>query len=304
MVHRAQSMANRVLGVIGGSGIYDLPGLGNLKEVAVKTPYGQPSSVLVTGTMTSAGVDTQLVFLSRHGEGHRILPHEINYRANIYALKSLGVEWLVSLSAVGSMREDIRPGDLVIVDQYFDRTSGRPSTFFGDGIAAHVGFGDPVSPVLAELVYSAACERAAACGRDVRVHMGGMYMVMNGPQFSTRAESNIYRSWGVDVIGMTNMPEAKLAREAEMSFCTVALCTDYDCWHDDEDDVSVEGVIKIVKQNAELACDIIAHLPARLPEAHNCVAANALQYAIMTRPDAITEQTKQRLGPLISKYIK
>lgn len=293
-------MAKHVLGVIGGSGIYDLPGLDGLREHAVTTPFGDPSGPLLTGTMG----DTELVFLSRHGAGHRIPPHEINYRANIYALKSLGVEWLVSLSAVGSMREDVRPGDLLIVDQYFDRTSGRASTFFGDGIAAHVGFGDPASPVLCELVYAVASERAKLCGRDVRVHMGGTYLVINGPQFSTRAESNIYRSWGVDVIGMTNMPEAKLAREAEMSFCTMALCTDYDCWHETEEDVSVEGVIKIVQQNAELARDIVAHLPAKLPETHCCVAANAMHDAIMTQFEAISEETKQRLGPLISKYIK
>jgi len=299
MVHRDKVMANRVLGVIGRSGIYDLPGLAQIQEISVETPFGAPSSKLIVGYLG----DTKMVFLARHGDGHTILPHEINYRANIFALKTQGVQWLVSLSAVGSMRKEIRPGDIVIVDQYFDRTHGRASTFFGDGIVAHVGFGDPVSPVLAELVHKVACQRSAEFRHEVRVHQGGTYMVMNGPQFSTRAESNIYRGWGVDVIGMTNMPEAKLAREAEMSFCTVALSTDYDCWHEDEDDVSVESVLAIVKQNAELARDIVAHLPAVLPETHSCIASNALQYAIMTPADRIPNETKERLAPLIAKYV-
>lgn len=300
MVHRLEIMAKRVLGVIGGSGIYELPGLSKIEEIEVHTPFGEPSSRLIVGELD----DTKMVFLARHGADHRILPHEINYRANIYALKSLGVDWVLSLSAVGSMKEEIRPGDIVIVDQYFDRTHGRVSTFFGDGIAAHVGFGDPVSPILVKLAYKVGSERAAVCGRDVRVHKGGTYLVMNGPQFSTRAESNIYRSWGVDVIGMTNMPEAKLAREAEMSFATIALSTDYDCWHEEEEDVTVDSVLAVVKQNAELARDIVAHLPQRLPDVHECIAANAMQFAIMTRPESISSDTKRRFGPLISKYIK
>ena len=299
MVHRHKIMANQVLGVIGGSGIYDLPGLGQIEEISVETPFGVPSSKLVVGYMG----DTKMVFLSRHGEGHTILPHEINYRANLFALKMQGVDWIVSLSAVGSMREDIRPGDIVIVDQYFDRTSGRAGTFFGEGIAAHVGFGDPVSPVLASLVHNVAVARAKEFGHDVRVHQGGTYIVMNGPQFSTRAESNIYRGWGVDVIGMTNMPEAKLAREAEMSFCTVALCTDYDCWHEDEADVSVEAVLATVKQNAALARDIVAHIPEHLPETHSCIASSALEFAIMTDPAKIPEETKKRLAPILKKYL-
>jgi 5'-methylthioadenosine phosphorylase len=299
MVHRAKVMANRVLGVIGGSGIYDMPGLRGIEEISVETPFGPPSSKLVVGQMG----DTKMVFLARHGEGHGILPHEINYRANIFALKLQGVDWVVSLSAVGSMREEIRPGDIVIVDQYFDRTNGRASTFFGDGIAAHVGFGDPVSPVLASLVYDVCVERAAESVHDVRVHQGGTYMVMNGPQFSTRAESRIYRGWGVEVIGMTNMPEAKLAREAEMSFCTVALCTDYDCWHSTEEDVSVEAVLATVKRNAELARDIVAHIPERLPQTHDCIASDALQHAIMTDLATIPEATKKRLAPILGKYL-
>lgn len=299
MVHRDKIMANAVLGVIGGSGIYDLPGLTQIEEISVETPFGDPSSKLVVGQLG----DTKMVFLARHGEGHRLLPHEINYRANIMALKMQGVQWIVSLSAVGSMREEIRPGDIVIVDQYFDRTNGRASTFFGNGIAAHVGFGTPVSPILADLVYELATARATAGGNEVKVHKGGTYMVMNGPQFSTRAESNIYRSWGVDVIGMTNLPEAKLAREAEMSYCTIALSTDYDCWHEEEEDVSVEGVLAIVKQNAELARDIVSHLPGHLPKAHNCIAKDALKFAIMTPPEHISQEAKTRLAPILSKYM-
>ncbi|MBL4636322.1 MAG: S-methyl-5'-thioadenosine phosphorylase [Kofleriaceae bacterium] len=293
-------MTKAVLGVIGGSGIYDLPNLENLREVSVETPFGEPSSPLMVGQIG----DVTLVFLARHGAKHTILPHEINYRANIYALKSQGVQWILSLSAVGSMREHIRPGDIVIVDQFIDRSQGRAGTFFGEGIAAHVSMADPISPVLSDIVFRLAQERAGASKRDLRIHKGGTYLVMNGPQFSTRAESHMYRTWGVDVIGMTNMPEAKLAREAEMSYCTVALSTDYDCWHEDEEDVSVEAVLAVVRKNAEFAREIVSHLPALLPDAHTCIAANALQYAIMTSPDAIPEETGKRLGPIIEKYLR
>jgi 5'-methylthioadenosine phosphorylase len=299
MIHLAGFMANRVLGVIGGSGLYDLPGLQNVRELEVETPFGKPSDRLVVGELEGV----KMVFLARHGVGHRILPHEINYRANIFALKEQGVNWLVSISAVGSMREEIRPGDLVICDQYFDRTNGRASTFFGEGIAAHVAFGDPASPVLRDILNKVGSERAAASGRDVKVHPKGTYLCINGPQFSTRAESNIYRQWGVDVIGMTNMPEAKLAREAEMSFATVALSTDYDCWHEGEEDVTVEAVLATVKNNAAIARDVIAHLPAHLPQTHECIAASALQGAIMTAPEAIPATVKARLRPIIGKYV-
>lgn len=292
-------MTKSVLGVIGGSGIYDLPNLQNVREVVVSTPFGEPSSALMQGEIG----DVTLVFLARHGVGHKLLPHEINYRANIYALKSLGVQWILSLSAVGSMREDIRPGDIVIIDQFLDRSHGRATTFFGEGIAAHVSLADPISPIMADIVFRLAQERAAVNERDIRVHKGGTYLVMNGPQFSTRAESNVYRQWGVDVIGMTNMPEAKLAREAEMSYCTVALSTDYDCWHEDEDDVSVDAVLAVVQKNAEFARDLVAHLPANLPLTHECIAANALQFAILTSPDAIPEETGKRLGPILEKYL-
>ncbi|HUH04777.1 MAG TPA: S-methyl-5'-thioadenosine phosphorylase [Kofleriaceae bacterium] len=290
-------MSERVIGVIGGSGIYDLPGLTNVDEVEVETPFGSPSDRYVTGRLG----DARLVFLARHGRGHRVLPHEINYRANIFGMKKLGAQWMISLSAVGSMREEIRPGDMVIVDQFFDRTNGRASTFFGDGIAAHVSFGDPVSPVLAQALHRAASETMA--GTPVTVHQGGTYMVMNGPQFSTRAESNVYRGWGVSVIGMTNMPEAKLAREAEISYATIALATDYDCWHEEEADVSVDAVIAVVKRNAANARKVIAAAVALVPAEHTCIAATALQHAIMTDPAAVSPETRARLAPIIGKYL-
>jgi 5'-methylthioadenosine phosphorylase len=290
-------MPERVIGVIGGSGIYDLEAVMGIEEITVETPFGSPSDTYVTGTLD----DARMVFLARHGRGHRLLPHEINYRANIYGMKTLGVEWILSLSAVGSMREDIRPGDMVVVDQFFDRTIGRASTFFGEGIAAHVPFGDPVSPILAGALYDAA--REVAQGQDFTVHRGGTYMVMNGPQFSTRAESMIYRAWGVDVIGMTAMPEAKLAREAEISYATLALCTDYDCWHADEEDVSVEAVIAVVKRNAERARRIVAATAARVPAEHHCIAAGALKNAIMTDPALIPQDTRNKLAPILGKYI-
>lgn len=293
-------MGKRTIGIIGGSGIYDLPGLENVEEVSMDTPFGAPSDSYTTGVLDGA----RLVFLTRHGRGHRILPHEINYRANIFGMKKLGVDWLISLSAVGSMREDIRPGDLVIVDQLFDRTNGRASTFFGGGVAAHVGLGEPISPKLSKILHQAATEVVSEAGGDERVHKGGTYIVMNGPQFSTRAESNIYRKWGVDVIGMTNMPEAKLAREAEISYATIALATDYDCWHDGHDDVSVDAVIAIVQKNARLARRVVARAVTKVPEVHDCIAANAMEYAIMTDHSTISAEQKQQLAPLLRKYVK
>ncbi|RMH37897.1 MAG: S-methyl-5'-thioadenosine phosphorylase [Deltaproteobacteria bacterium] len=288
------------VGVIGGSGIYDLDQLQDVEEVSVDTPFGAPSDRYITGRL--GGV--KMVFLPRHGRGHRILPHEINYRANIYGMKALGVEWLISLSAVGSMREDIRPGDIVLVDQFIDWTRRRPSTFFGDGIAAHVAFGDPVSAPLRRILLDAAREEVAAGGGGERVHDGGTYLVMEGPQFSTRGESLLYRTWGVDVIGMTNMPEAKLAREAEISYATVALATDYDCWREEEEAVTVDAVVAIVRKNAELARRIVARAAARIPAERDCPAATALQNAIMTSPDAISAEVRERLGLLIAKYVR
>ena len=292
-------MGNRVIGVIGGSGIYDLDGLRDLEELTVDTPFGAPSDRLLRGRLGDATV----IFLSRHGRGHRMHPHEVPYRANLFALKTLGVDWVISLSAVGSMRVDIRPGDLVVVDQYIDRTWGRPSTFFGDGIVAHVSFGDPVSPVLSDILYQAAVERSRAGGGDERVHRGGTYVCINGPQFSTRAESHMYRKFGVDVIGMTAMPEAKLAREAEMSYATLALSTDYDCWHESEEEVTVEAVVAIMKKNARLAREVVALAVERIPDSHQCIAASALKGAIMTDPAQVPAATRQRLAPLIGRYL-
>jgi len=292
-------MGNRVIGVIGGSGIYDLDGLRDLEELTVDMPFGSPSDRLLRGKLGDAVV----IFLSRHGRGHRMHPHEVNYRANVFALKTLGVQWLISLSAVGSMRVDIRPGDLVVVDQYIDRTWGRVSTFFGDGIVAHVSFGDPVSPILSDILYQAAVERSRAGGGGERVHRGGTYVCINGPQFSTRAESHMYRKFGVDVIGMTAMPEAKLAREAEMSYATLALSTDYDCWHESEEEVSVEAVVAIMKKNARLAREVVALAVERIPERHECIAANALRGAIMTDPAQVPAEARRRLQPLIGRYL-
>ncbi len=292
-------MADRTIGIIGGSGIYALDGLEHVEEVHVHTPFGPPSGPYITGRLGNA----KLVFLARHDRGHRLLPHEINYRANIFGMKTLGVEWLLSLSAVGSMQEDIKPGDMVIVDQFFDRTHGRPSSFFGEGIAVHVSMADPVSPILAGVLYDAACEVAKAAGNSFQIHRRGTYMVMNGPQFSSRAESRIYRQWGVDVIGMTNMPEAKLAREAEISYATLAMATDYDCWHEGEEDVTVEAVVATLKKNGEHAQKIVRAVIDRIPEEHQCVAANALANTIMTDHDRISEETRRRLGPIIKKYL-
>jgi 5'-methylthioadenosine phosphorylase len=292
-------MAERVIGVIGGSGVYELPGLEQVEEVSVETPFGPPSDTVLTGRLGEA----RMVFLARHGRGHRILPHEVNYRANVFAFKKLGVEWLISLSAVGSMREEIRPGDLVIVDQFFDRTNGRASTFFGDGVAAHVSFADPVSSVLAEILHRASSDVVAERGGDERIHRGGTYMVMNGPQFSTRGESRIYRTWGVDVIGMTGMPEAKLAREAEISYATIALATDYDCWHETAEDVSVDAVVATLQRNADLARAIVRRTVSMIPTERTCPSARALENAIMTAPERIPAETRRRLAPLLDRYL-
>lgn len=288
-----------IIGVIGGSGIYELQALTDVEEVEVATPFGAPSDKYITGRLG----DTKMVFLPRHGRGHRILPHEINYRANIYGMKLLGVEWLISLSAVGSMKEEIRPGDVVIVDQFIDWTRRRVSTFFGDGVAAHIPFGDPVSPPLRQVLLGAARAAAAEVEHDVRVFDGGTYIVMDGPQFSTRGESMLYRQWGVDVIGMTNMPEAKLAREAEISYATVALATDYDCWHEGHDDVTVEAVIAVLRRNAELARKIVVHAAQSIPTERNCPAVGALQFALMTDRAAIPADARERLDLLIGKYL-
>jgi 5'-methylthioadenosine phosphorylase len=279
-----------VLGVVGGSGIYDLPGLERVSSLEVSTPYGAPSSAIVRGELGG----TSLLFLPRHGSSHQFPPHQINYRANICALKKLGATHVVSLSAVGSMREAIAPGHVVVVDQYIDLTKRRTSTFFEDGIVGHVAFAEPVCPALA----SALAEASAAAG--AHVHRGGTYVCMEGPQFSTRAESLLYRQWGVSVIGMTAMPEAKLAREAELPYATLALATDYDCWHESEAAVDVQAILTVLKQNADLARRTVAKLAALLPPPERSPAHGATRHAILTPKSALPPEVAARLAWLLS----
>lgn len=284
-------MAGRI-GVIGGSGFYEL--LENPREEKVVTPFGEPSDVITVGEIAGR----EVCFLPRHGRGHRILPTDLPFQANILAMKQLGVEWILSASAVGSLKEEIEPGHIVIPDQFFDRTRQRRSTFFGDGCVAHISFADPVCGSLAALL--------AQAGRDAgaTIHEGGTYVCMEGPQFSTRAESLVYRGWGAEVIGMTNLQEAKLAREAEICYAVMALSTDYDCWYEDEEDVTIQQVIETVNNNVGMAKKIIATVVPRIPEERTCACASAMQYGIMTAPDAIPEETKVRLKDIIGKYIK
>ena len=282
-----------VLGVIGGSGLYEMPGLERVREVRVSTPFGDPSDALIEGWLGGQ----QLFFLPRHGRGHRLTPTEVPYQANIWALKSLGVTDIVSVSAVGSMREDIHPGDMVLVDQFIDRTVSRPRTFFDRGIVAHVGFADPVSP----RVHAALARACAEVG--VRHHLGGAYVCIEGPQFSTRAESNTFRTWpGVAVIGMTNLPEARLAREAEIAYATLALATDYDCWHEGHDAVTVEQVIATLHANIANAQKIICAIALDPPQGP-CPSQDALKFAIMTAPAAIPREARERLALFIDKYL-
>ncbi|MFN9947688.1 MAG: S-methyl-5'-thioadenosine phosphorylase [Planctomycetota bacterium] len=288
-------MSGRTLGVIGGSGIYDLPGLQDRKEVVVETPFGPPSDALVTGTL--AGV--RMAFLPRHGRGHRLAPHELPFRANLHAMKQLGMECVVGISAVGSMKEHIEPGHLVLVDQFLDRTRGRTqeSTFFGDGCVAHAHFADPVWEPLRQLALQAARKAGATA------HDGGTYVCMEGPLFSTRAESKLYRSWGVDVIGMTNLQDAKLAREAEIAYATVALVTDYDCWHETEADVDVSAVIAVIRKNVDLARRVVGELAQLVASNPPISAAGCMQHAIMTAKEAIPPDARRRLDLLIGKYL-
>jgi 5'-methylthioadenosine phosphorylase len=280
-------------GIIGGSGLYDVEGIESLREVRLDTPFGAPSDAYLVGQFRGQAV----AFLPRHGRGHRLSPSELNSRANVFGFKLLGVERLISVSAVGSMREEIQPLDVVVPDQLFDRTRLRPSSFFGNGLVAHVGFADPFCPDLSRGV--------AAAGRRVgaRVHAGGTYVCIEGPQFSTRAESRIYRGWGVDVIGMTALPEAKLAREAELCYATIALVTDYDVWHESESAVTVEMVVANLRQNVGTARRILAEAIAGLGDARACHCRDALRGAIMTRPDAIPEAVRRDLAPLIARYV-
>ncbi|HEX4447086.1 MAG TPA: S-methyl-5'-thioadenosine phosphorylase [Polyangiaceae bacterium] len=285
--------SQNVLAIIGGSGLYDIPGLTDVEETSVETPFGPPSDAIVRGRLG----DTTLLFLPRHGRGHRIAPGEIDSRANICALKKLGATHLVSVSAVGSMKEDIAPGDFVIVDQFIDLTKGRRSSFFGEGLVGHVAFADPVCDQLSTALADAAGRAGAT------VHRGGTYVCIEGPQFSTRAESVLYRSWGVSVIGMTAMPEAKLAREAELPYALLALATDYDCWHQAEEAVTVEAVIKVLGENVAKARRAVSELAASLPDPAKSRAAGALAAAMMTAPERIPPAVLSRLDWLVGKYI-
>ncbi len=280
------------IGIIGGSGLYSMPGFEAQEEVFLETPFGKPSDQYVLGELCGRKV----VFLARHGRGHRYSPSEINFRANIYGMKTLGVERIVSLSAVGSLKEEHRPLDFVIPDQFFDRTNGRASTFFGDGLVAHISFADPVCPQLAEVIFGAC--RAAG----VSVKMGGTYLCMEGPAFSTKAESNLYRSWGMDVIGMTNLQEAKLAREAEICYATVAMVTDYDCWHPGHDAVTVNEIIAHLVKNAENACKVVREAVVAMPSERACKCGSALSHAIITDRSLVSPAALKKLEPIIGKY--
>jgi 5'-methylthioadenosine phosphorylase len=287
-------MDNIQIGIIGGSGLYEMAAVTDRSEVALETPFGDPSGPYVTGTLRGRRV----AFLARHGAGHRLLPSELNFRANIYGMKMLGVEYILSASAVGSLKQEYKPTDIVIPDQFLDRTRGRISTFFGNGLAAHVAFAHPFCRILSRLVLESGRHAGAT------IHHGGTYVCMEGPQFSTLAESQLYRSWGMDVIGMTNLQEAKLAREAEICYTTIALVTDYDCWHPDHDSVTVDMVIATLTQNARMAQDIIADAVGRLPYERTCECASALKFALITRPEVIPAQVRRDLAPIIGKYVE
>ena len=281
------------IGIIGGSGLYDMAELEDREAVTLTTPFGDPSGPYVVGTLGGRRV----AFLARHGEGHRLMPTELNYRANIYGMKLLGVGAILSASAVGSLREEYKPLDIVVPDQFLDRTRQRASTFFGRGLVAHVAFSHPICGVLAGVVGESAAQAGAT------VHRGGTYVCMEGPQFSTLSESKLYRSWGMDVIGMTNLQEAKLAREAEICYVTIALVTDYDSWHPDHDSVTVDMIVANLTQNARMAQRIIAEAVTRVPAARTCGCARALATAIITRRDAIPAETKRELSAIVGKYL-
>ena len=287
-------MTGARIAVIGGSGLYEIEGMASIEEVKPQTPFGEPSDAIIIGELEG----NRIAFLPRHGRGHYVSPTEIPVRANIYALKSLGVECIISVSAVGSLQEEIHPLDLVVPDQLIDRTRSRVNTFFGDGLVAHVAFAEPFCPVLSDILYQAAVETGAG------VHKGGTYVVMEGPLFSTKAESNLYRSWGASVVGMTALPEAKLAREAEICYATVACATDYDCWHEAEESVTIEMVIANLQKNVGRAKSIIKTAISRIPQTRECGCGEALKDAIITAPDKIPEKTKRELALLVGKYIE
>ena len=286
-------MSQAEIGIIGGSGLYSMPGLTDAREVKQQTPFGDPSDAYVLGRLEGRKV----AFLARHGRGHRISPTELNFRANVYGFKQLGAKRIVSMSAVGSLKEEHKPLDFVIPDQFFDRTRHRVDTFFGDGIVAHIAFADPVCPQLAQVV-EAACQKAGVVGKR-----GGTYLNMEGPQFSTKAESNVYRSWGMDVIGMTNLQEAKLAREAEVCYVTVAMVTDYDCWHPHHDSVTVDQIVAVLVKNAENAAKVVRETVAAMPADRSCKCGSALAHAILTERDKIPAATRQKLSLILDKYL-
>jgi 5'-methylthioadenosine phosphorylase len=286
-------LAQAEIGIIGGSGLYSMPGLADIHEVPIETPFGAPSDPYVVGSLEGKKV----AFLARHGRGHRILPSELNFRANIHGFKQLGVERILSVSAVGSLKEEHKPGEFLIVDQFVDRTRHRVDTFFGEGVVAHIAFADPVCPELSE-VMAKACQNAKVVAKR-----GGTYICMEGPQFSTKAESNLYRSWGMDVIGMTNLQEAKLAREAEVCYVTVAMVTDYDCWHPHHDSVTVDQIIAVLVKNAENACNVVREAVAAMPTERNCKCGSALKHAILTEGKLIPAATRERLKLILEKYL-
>jgi 5'-methylthioadenosine phosphorylase len=282
------------IGIIGGSGLYSMPGFTDIQEIRQQTPFGEPSDAYVLGMLEGRKV----AFLARHGRGHLLMPTELNYRANIYGFKQLGVERIISLSAVGSLKEEHKPMQFVVPDQFFDRTRHRVDTFFGEGVVAHIAFADPICPELARVVEQA-CQKAQVIAKH-----GGTYLCMEGPQFSTKAESNIYRSWGMDVIGMTNLQEAKLAREAEICYVTVAMVTDYDCWHPEHDSVSVDQIIAVLNKNAENACKVVRESVAVMPRVHSCKCGSALAHAIITDRGKIPSATRKKLSLILDKYLE
>lgn len=286
-------MSDFRIGVIGGSGLYDMEGLEVAEERRLSTAFGDPSDAYILGELSG----TPVAFLARHGRGHRILPSELNFRANILGFKTLGVEWLISVSAVGSMKIEYQPTDILVPDQFYDRTRHRADTFFGDGLVAHVSVANPVCSELFELFAESSKDAGA------RVHSGGTYLCMEGPQFSTRAESEIYRQWGVDVIGMTNLQEAKLAREAEICYATLAMVTDYDCWHEEEADVDGHAVMEVVQENAAMAQDVVRRIVRRLPLERACECKSALANSLITDPSTIPSETLSRLQPIVGKYL-
>ncbi len=287
-------MPQAEIGIIGGSGLYAMPGLSKSKELRIKTTFGQPSDAYVLGILEGRKV----AFLARHGRGHRILPSELNFRANIYGFKKLGVERIISISAVGSLKEEHKPLEFLIPDQFVDRTRHRVDTFFGNGIVAHIGFADPICPELARTV-EIACKKVGVIAKR-----GGTYLCMEGPQFSTKAESNLYRSWGMDVIGMTNLQEAKLAREAEICYVTIAMVTDYDCWHPHHDSVSVDQIVAVLLKNAENACNVVRETVASMPKERSCKCGSALAHAILTERSKIPLATRNKLKLILNKYLQ